>query len=317
MNYFQILDCNSNLGNCCSNKAIASLIVPISNIINLIQIVVPILLLIMISFNLTQLVINPDEKKLLKGIKNKALGAVIVFFVPVIVNVFINMVGDSSSGSLDVINCIKESGNVKLSSSVTYKDPNTGRKPGKLYTDRDSYEKGEKRKNTSSNYATPTGAISDACVLGDSNVKLVPNDTKQIDSVVTKVNGNEVAGYAKSWMNKGLTYVLGSSGELRPGGTCDCSHFVYKVLMHFNILKGGQIRSTVWGSCGVKGSVMYSSYDKLVPGDVVFMNVGPGLGHVEIYVGNGETVGCNSGRGITYGHNAKSYTSFIHLTAYD
>ena len=314
MNYFQILNCNSNLGNCCSNKAIASLVSPISNIINLIQIIVPILLLIMISINLTQLVINPDDKKLLKGIKNKAIAAVLVFFVPVIVNVFINMVGDSGKGTFNVLNCIKESTNVKVSSSVTYKNPNKDKEAGKLYTDRSKYEKGEERKN---NPSLPSGAISDACVLGDSNVKLVPNDTRHIDTVVSKANGQEVAEYAKSWLNRGLSYHLGSSGELRPGGTCDCSHFVYKVLMHFNILKGGQIRSTVWGSCGVKGSIMYSSYDKLVPGDVVFMNVGKGLGHVEIYIGNGETVGCNSGRGITHGHRASRYTSFIHLTAYD
>ena len=89
---------------------------PISNIINLIQIIVPILLLIMVSVNLTQLVINPDEKKLLNSIKNKAFAAVIVFFVPVIINVFINMIDDSGTGSYNILNCIKEASNVKLSS---------------------------------------------------------------------------------------------------------------------------------------------------------------------------------------------------------
>ena len=315
MNYFQILDCNSNLGNCCSNKAIAVIVSPISNIINLIQIVVPILLLIMVSINLTQLVINPDEKKLLNSIKNKAFAAVIVFFVPVIINVFINMIDDSGTGSYNILNCIKEASNVKLSSSVTYKKYNNGREPGKLYTDRSSYEKGDERKNNSDN-STPTGTISNDCVLGDSSVKLVPNDTHGRNAVVSKANGNEVADYAKSWLNKGLTYYFGSTSELRPGGTCDCSGFVYQVLNHFHILQSGKVKSTVWGSCGVKGTVMYSSYDKLVPGDVVFMNTGQGSGHLELYVGNGETVGCNTGVGVHRGR-ASSYTSFIHLTAYD
>ena len=40
-------------------------------------------------------------------------------------------------------------------------------------------------------------------------------------------------------------------------------------------------------------------------------------GHCGIYIGNNETIGCNSGKGITHGHRANKYTSFIHLTAYD
>ena len=315
MNYFQILDCNSNLGNCCSNKAIASLIMPINNIINLIQIIVPIILLIMISINLTQLVINPDEKKLIKKIKNKAMAAVIVFFVPVIVNAFIGMIGDSGKGTINVLNCIKESSNVKVSTSASYIDYHQDVKPGKLYQDKSDYEKGEERKESKTE-SVPTGPISNKCVLGDSNVKLVPNDTKGSASIVQKANGEDVANYAKSWLNKGITYKLTATSELRPGGECSCSHFVYKVLQHFNIIQGGQVKSTVWGSCGVKGTVMYSSYDKLVPGDVVFMNVGQGLGHLELYIGNGETIGCNTGVGIHRGR-ASSYTSFIHLTAYD
>ena len=112
MNLFQILDCNTNLGNCCSNRVIAAMIHPINNIINLIQVIVPIILLIMVSVNLTQLVINPDDKKLLKSIKNKFLAAVFVFFVPVIINAFIGMVGESGKSIFNVLNCLKESGNV-------------------------------------------------------------------------------------------------------------------------------------------------------------------------------------------------------------
>lgn len=310
MNLFQILDCNSNLGNCCSNNVVTSLLSPIINIIDLIQVIVPIILLIMVAVNLTQLVLDPEDKKKVKSLKTKFFAALFVFAVPVIINAFILMIDDSGTGTFNVLNCIKQSSNVKYNSNTSYIST-TDKKTSKIISDPSDYEKGKERSSV------PTGAISDACVLGDSNVKLVPNDSKKVDTVVAKANGQDVANYAKSWLNQGLTYKLGSSGELRPGGQCDCSHFVYKVLMHFNILKGGQIRSTVWGSCGVKGSVMYSSYDKLVPGDVVFKSFGNAVGHVEIYIGNGETIGCNGGKGITHGTHAKNYTSFIHLTAYD
>ena len=313
MNLFQILDCNTNLGNCCSNRVIAAMIHPINNIINLIQVIVPIILLIMVSVNLTQLVINPDDKKLLKSIKNKFLAAVFVFFVPVIINAFIGMVGESGKSTFNVLNCLKESGNVKISASTKYVDYHHNSKRGKINNDKTDYENGDKKKD---NNTTSSGAISKDCVLGDSNVKLVPNDTNGKNAVVKKANGQEVVEYAKSWLNKGLTYKLGTTAELSPGGQCDCSGFVYNVLNHFGILQSGKVKSTVWGSCGVKGTVMYSSYSKLVPGDVVFMDVGNGLGHLELYVGNGETVGCNTGVGVHRG-KASSYTSFIHLTAYD
>ena len=63
---------------------------------------------------------------------------------------------------------------------------------------------------------------------------------------------------------------------------------------------------------------MYSDMSKLVPGDVLFMGFNTrGVGHLELYAGNGETIGCNTGVGVYHAHNANKYTSFIHLTAYD
>ena len=62
-----ILNCDNLINSCCSDYALASTLSIIYNIINLIHIIVPIILLVMVTINLTQLVANPEEKKLLKN----------------------------------------------------------------------------------------------------------------------------------------------------------------------------------------------------------------------------------------------------------
>jgi cell wall-associated NlpC family hydrolase len=287
----------------------------LANIINIVQIIVPILLLLILAYKLMQMMINPEEKKNMKQLTNLFTAAVVVFFIPILVNLFVNM----TDQSINISACLKESRNTKISTSSSYISPNK-KKPSKIVSS-STYEQGDEKKTDDNGTTTsynPSGApISTTCTLGDSNVKLKENDSGAHGKIIAKANGQDVANYAKSWLNQGLTYKLGSSGELRPGGQCDCSHFVYRVLKHFGIIDH-QIKSTVWGSCNVKGTIMYSDVSRLVPGDVVFMGFNSrGVGHVEVYIGNGETIGCNSGKGVTHGTHASRYTSFIHLTAYD
>ena len=309
MSYIQILSCNTNLGNCCNDAGLLSFFSITKNILILIQTLVPILLMIAGAIQLFKMMMDPENKKGLPSIRNKFIAAAIVFFVPVIVNALLGIVTDSNS---NLISCIKESKNIKLSANyMKPQEEDNNRKKSTIVPDAGDYEKGTPKPTEGEEFE------SGACNVGDGGVKLVPNDSHRHAKVVRKANGQEVANYARSWLGKGLTYNLGASGELTPGGTCDCSHFVYKVLDHFGILEGGQIRTTVWGSCNVEGTTLYSNYSKLVPGDVVFQYFGNATAHVELYIGNGETIGCNGGRGVTHGHNAGGFDTFIHLSAYD
>lgn len=312
-----ILSCNSNLSNCCKDASLKNILSVAANIINIIQIIVPILLLLMVAYQLMQMMINPDEKKNMKKLFNQVAAAIVIFFIPMLANIVINMTSESTNFSA----CLKEAKNIKVSTSTTY-IKNDKKKATPIITN-NTYEKGDEKQpevndnGTVTSYNPSNAPISTTCTIGDNNVKLKENDSGATAKIVGKANGQDVANYAKSWLNKGLTYELGSSMELKPNGQCDCSHFVYRVLKHFGIIDH-QIKSTVWGSCNVKGTIMYSDMSHLVPGDVLFMGFNSrGVGHVEIYIGNGESIGCNSGRGVTHGTHASSYTSFIHLTAYD
>lgn len=81
--YIQFLTCNQNLGTCCSDYALASFLDVARRIVELIQLIAPILLLVMAAIQLIRLLVNPELKNGLKGLTKKFIAAAIVFFVPV------------------------------------------------------------------------------------------------------------------------------------------------------------------------------------------------------------------------------------------
>ena len=121
------------LGTCCNDAAIVSLVEIIRRIMNIIQLVVPILLIVYASIELTKMVLNPDEKKGLTKITNKFFAAAIVFFVPMIINAFIQMMPNS----YNLTACWNQSRNSKELlgiKNVKYKNPYEGEDKKKYIT---------------------------------------------------------------------------------------------------------------------------------------------------------------------------------------
>ena len=87
----QLLSCNSDLGNCCKDYALVGVLDLVRRIVDVIQLIAPILLLVMASVQLTRLVMNPELKGGLKGLINKFIAAAVIFFIPMVVNVVMNM----------------------------------------------------------------------------------------------------------------------------------------------------------------------------------------------------------------------------------
>ena len=136
----QILDVYSG----CSSAAIGATLAIMKRIIDLIQIIVPILLMISLTLLLIKLMANPDDKKLLPKIKNAALAAVIVFMIPVFVNAVMGMLGENFSVSA----CWNSINNP--SGTPTYINPYNTKK-SKFTTDPSEYEKGVKRQKNNGN----------------------------------------------------------------------------------------------------------------------------------------------------------------------
>ncbi len=91
MKYIQILECSSTLGNCCNDYGLVTIIDITRKILELVQLVVPILLIVMITVQLVKMVVNPDDKKNMKKLANKIIALFVCFFLPVIVDVVVGL----------------------------------------------------------------------------------------------------------------------------------------------------------------------------------------------------------------------------------
>ena len=109
----------------------------------------------------------------------------------------------------------------------------------------------------------------------------------------------EVINYAKSWLNKGITYKMGGT-NLTTGGWLDCSSYVQQVFKKYGV----SLPRTTWEqvSNGKKIGI-----NDLQPGDLVFFNTysdsywnrkGNYSSHVGIYLGNNQFINCMSSGGI-------------------
>ena len=232
MRMFQILDaCSRELGNCCSDYGTVAVLDVTRKIFDLFQIFIPILLLVMATINFIALVVNPDAKNGKKKIINQFLAAVIVFFIPTLVNAVINMTPDT----FQINACwqtAKVNAEIQKSLEVEYKPKDK---------DEDYYAK----------------------------ILINPNDYESGNKIggssgAGSATGKAIVDYALSFVGK--RYVLGGSwnGEL-PYTPTDCSGFVRGVFKHHDIHLTRTTR-TQWAD---KSSYTLVGASEIKAGDVV------------------------------------------------
>ena len=83
----------------CQNEALSTVLPIVKSIMGIIQIVVPIALLVSFSISFVKLSINPEEKDSFRKLLNKIIAAVIIFLLPIIINVVIGLVGETTEFS--------------------------------------------------------------------------------------------------------------------------------------------------------------------------------------------------------------------------
>lgn len=80
--------------NVCEQSNFLSVILFIKTVIDLIQIIIPVILIIMCAIDIGKIVINPEEKSVPRVIK-RMIAAVVVFFVPMILNILLEGAGQT------------------------------------------------------------------------------------------------------------------------------------------------------------------------------------------------------------------------------
>ena len=261
MELFQVLSCNSTVGNCCTNSALVAFMYVPKTIIEIIQIVVPIALIIAGTIQFVQLTINPELKDGFRRILNKFMAAFFVFFIPFIVDAVLSNVEMDS----EVASCWKE---LKSASSEYIRaeadDYIEEEKNGKKYDPWDSsgFDYGRERPTP-----TPGASAPNQYFVGEA-------------AGLSAAKGQAIVNYASKYI--GQKYQWGGywNGE-DPYTPTDCSGFVTAIFKHFGInLPRGR---NMFGYDTSLYTVV--SADQIQPGDVIMYD-----GHVGILTGNGNEV---------------------------
>ena len=153
----QILEVN------CATPALGAALSAFKRIISLIQIIVPIMLMIGLMIHIMNLMKNPDDAKLKKKITNSVHAAVIVFFIPVFINVVMGMLGENYSFS-SCWNHINDPG-----TTTSYVDPYAGQKKNIFVSNPSDYEQGQKKANNNNSGTggnTSTGGYDGEAIEG-------------------------------------------------------------------------------------------------------------------------------------------------------
>lgn len=125
----------------CSGGIVGGLVYIAKRIVNIIWVIGPILAIISLIYNITMMLKNPDDEKTPKKIKNSVMALIILFFIPMFVNVTMKLTDNSISA------CWKSANN-PMEINTSYKDPydNGDTKKSTIYTKSDTYEKGNSAK---------------------------------------------------------------------------------------------------------------------------------------------------------------------------
>ncbi len=155
MRYLQLLSC-SDVGSCCSDFALASTLDLARRIINLIQMIVPIVLLCAATYQLIRMVINPDDKKNTKRIINKIIAATVVFFIPMIFDISIGVFPEdfSLSSCWEAAQTARE---ISKATKVQYVSLSSNKNYSKIIGNADDYEKGVEKESGTSGSANTAG----------------------------------------------------------------------------------------------------------------------------------------------------------------
>ena len=91
----------------CNNSNFLSVVLLVKNLIDIISIAVPIILILMLSIELSKIVMGNTDKmvpKVVKSVVVKTIAAVAIFFIPTLVNVLLSMLNQTNYVSTDCWN---------------------------------------------------------------------------------------------------------------------------------------------------------------------------------------------------------------------
>lgn len=139
-----------NVSSSCSDPGLAAILTVVKKFMNVLWIIGPILAIVGAGIALFKLMSNPDEKKYKGLFKNMIIALIILFFLPVIINVVMGLF----DGQFDLATCWNQAESVNEISGQdsNYIDPNGADKKNPIYTDPSDYVNGTEPNSTGGGY---------------------------------------------------------------------------------------------------------------------------------------------------------------------
>ncbi len=252
MRYAQILECSSTLGNCCNDYGLITIIDITRKVFELIQLIVPILLMLMITVQLVKMVTNPEDKKDPKKLVNKIIATFVCFFLPVIADVVVGLLPNSFSLS----SCWK---NAKISREISANSPLvyikvTDRDPYAIVTDGSGYDPGNERQPGSSGSSSPTGSGAQRLISVAAG-EIGNHESNGSHSKYESYNGLDSS---QPWCAAFVSWCAGQAGFLQSG-----------IMPKFTLCSAGAAWFQNKGQFHTEGSGYTPQ-----PGDIVFYGAG-------------------------------------------
>jgi len=141
----------------CDSFELSSIVNIVKSILNLVQILAPILLIISMAFILVKLVQQPEDKKLMKNLKNSIIATIVVFFIPLLVQVTLRLAGDTTFFS----SCWN-SNTKSLKGEVVYQDVYDDNDKKQILSNSEIYENGEKNTTSENNSSENTSNLNNS-----------------------------------------------------------------------------------------------------------------------------------------------------------
>lgn len=120
----------------CTDPGLIPILSIVRKMLNLMQIIGPILAIISLTINITMLIKSPDDKKAFPKVRNSAIALVVLFLVPSIVNGFFALLDDSTTLS----SCWNNAGDYTPGGEV-YVTPYETSGHANVYTNSEDYER--------------------------------------------------------------------------------------------------------------------------------------------------------------------------------
>ena len=303
---FNILACNSTLGTCCSDVGLVSIINIIKSIVEIIQVIAPTFLIVSAALQLSKMMIDPDDPKGVKKrtLYNKFIAAVIIFLLPVMVNLVLiaTAEGVKSAKDVEVLACFKDAKKNKLDNSTvtTYKQRGNRKDKVKVVTQKkfDTGYAGVSLTGTTSGSASAQSLLESMSKMSN----YVKNDKKNKWYYLWKGSSKTFEKAVRD-NNPHVTCVVTPNWALREIGVLKENQMVYQNEsngMQLSFSHGAkealEKQAKIYHfSTPIKISSVKSQIG-LVPGDIIFWK----FGHTNVYAGtnsNGKMLFFDSGRG--------------------